>query len=167
MGSGERVAGGGWRVAGGGTEGLSVYGFSVKPLAAVLHDDGMEAGAPDDAALDGYRGLRAWQVAMDLVVESYRVVKLLPGDERFELARQITCAAVSVPANIAEGYGRLRRGEYLNHLSIARGSLKELETLLTIAERLGYVTAGELASSAELCDHVSRMLTRLTRSLRA
>lgn len=104
---------------------------------------------------------------MDLVVESYRLSDLLPAREQFGLVAQIRRAAISVPANIAEGYGRLRRGEYLNHLSIARGSLKELETLLAIAERLGYVAASELAQFAELCDFVSRMLTRLRRSLQA
>jgi len=117
-------------------------------------------------ALDDYRDLRAWQVAMDLVVESYRLADLLPARERFGLTAQIRRAAVSVPANVAEGYGRMRRGEYLNHLSIARGSLKELETLLAVAERLGYVPSDDLAKACELCDHVSRMLTRLARSLR-
>jgi four helix bundle protein len=85
----------------------------------------------------------------------------------FGLAAQIRRAATSVAANIAEGYGRSRRGEYLNHLSIARGSLKEGETLLAIAERLGYLPASELTRFAELCDFVSRMLTRLRRSLEA
>jgi four helix bundle protein len=61
----------------------------------------------------------------------------------------------------------MRRGEYLNHVSIARGSLKELETHLAIAERLGYLPVSELVHFAELCDHVSRMLTRLRRSLEA
>jgi four helix bundle protein len=102
---------------------------------------------------------------MDLVVESYRLAELLPPRERFGLAAQIRRAATSVPANIAEGYGRLRRGEYLHHVSIARGSLKELETHVAIAERLGYFAASELARFAELCDFVSRMLTRLRRSL--
>jgi four helix bundle protein len=118
-------------------------------------------------ALHDYRDLRVWQVAMDLVVESYRLADLLPLRERFGLIAQIRRAATSVPANIAEGYGRLRRGEYLNHLSIARGSLKELETHLAIAERLGYLPASELARAAELCDFVSRMLTRLRRSLQS
>jgi four helix bundle protein len=117
-------------------------------------------------ALDDYRDLRVWQVAMDLVVETYRLADLLPTRERFGVGAQIRRAAISVPANIAEGYGRMRRGEYLNHLSIARGSLKELETLLVVAERVGYLSAKELANAWELCDYTSRMLTRLARSLR-
>jgi four helix bundle protein len=103
---------------------------------------------------------------MDLGVESYRVGELMPSRERFGLVAQIRRAAVSIPANIAEGHGRLRRGEYLHHLSIARGSLKELETLLTLSERLGYLSEADLRASVELCDFVSRMLTRLRRSLR-
>jgi four helix bundle protein len=113
-----------------------------------------------------YRDLRVWQTAMDLVVEVYHLARLLPPDERFEIAAQFRRAAVSVPANIAEGHSRLLRGEYLHHLSIARGSLKELETLLTISERLGYVAAAQLANATKLCDSTSRMLTRLRAALR-
>jgi four helix bundle protein len=125
----------------------------------------MHANATTAQRLNDYRELRVWQVAMDLVVESYRLADLLPDRERFGLVAQIRRAATSVPANIAEGYGRMRRGEYLNHLSIARGSLKELETHVAIAERLGYIHVSELAQFAELCDFVSRMLTRMRRSL--
>jgi four helix bundle protein len=116
-------------------------------------------------AFADYRDLRVWQVAMDLAIESYRVGELLPARERFGLVAQIRRAATSVPANIAEGNGRVHRREYLHHLSIARGSLNELQTLVAIAERLGYVVASDLKQFAELCDFVSRMLTRLRRSL--
>jgi four helix bundle protein len=81
-------------------------------------------------ALTSYRDLRVWQVAMDLAVESYRLGELLPSRERFGLVAQIRRAATSVPANIAEGHARLRRGEHLHHLSMVRGPLKEVETLL-------------------------------------
>jgi four helix bundle protein len=117
------------------------------------------------APLDDYSNLRVWQVAMDLVVESYRVTDAFPVAERYGLTAQIRRAAVSVPANIAEGYGRSRRGEYLNHLSIARGSLMELQTLLAIEKRLGYLSEAESAGCIALCASVSRMLTRLRRSL--
>jgi four helix bundle protein len=125
----------------------------------------VESRLQNAPALEDYRDLRVWQVAMNLVVESYRLAELLPPRERFGLVAQIRRAATSVPANTAEGYGRFRRGEYVNHLSIARGSLKELETHLAIAERLGYLPASELTHAMELCDFVSRMLTRLRRSL--
>ena len=80
--------------------------------------------------LQNSRGLRVWQVAMDLVVESYRVGELLPIRERYGETAQIRSAATSIPSNISEGYGRARRGEYLNALSNARGSLEELEKRL-------------------------------------
>ena len=127
----------------------------------------MEEPDRDPAPIRDHRDLRVWQVAMDLAVETYRVADRLPARERFGLAAQIRRSAVSVVANIAEGNGRLLRGEYLHFLSIARGSLKELETHLALAERLGYVTVEQLAPSFELCDFVSRMLTRLRQSLRA
>jgi four helix bundle protein len=116
-----------------------------------------------EPTIGSYRDLRVWQTAMDLVVEVYSLAKLLPADG---LGAQLRRAAVSVPANVAEGHGRLLRGEYLHHLSIARGSLKELETLLSIAERLGYISADRLANAAKLCEPTSRMLTRLRASLR-
>jgi four helix bundle protein len=123
--------------------------------------------AEGDTAVSSYRDLRVWQVAMDLAVESYRLGELLPSRERFGLVAQLRRAATSVPANIAEGHARLRRGEYLHYLSIARGSLKEVETLLDLSERLTYTSRSELAHALELCDFVSRMLTRLRRSLHA
>jgi len=117
-------------------------------------------------SIRSYRDLRLWQVAMDLAVESYRLGELLPSRERFGLVTQLRRAATSIPANIAEGHGRLLRGEYLHHLSIARGSLKEVETLLVLAQRLGYLSESNLTLAFELCDFISRMLTRLRRSLR-
>ena len=88
--------------------------------------------------MDGkaYRGLRAWQVAMDLLVETYRMTECLPGEERWNYRAQLRSAARSVPANIAEGYGRVHRGDYVRHLSIARGSLMELETDVIALVRL-------------------------------
>ena len=72
-----------------------------------------------------YRDLLVWQKAMDLVEESYSVASQLPKTETFGLVSQIQRAAVSVPANIAEGHGRQHLGDYLHHLSIANGSLME------------------------------------------
>ncbi|MDQ3997182.1 MAG: four helix bundle protein, partial [Gemmatimonadota bacterium] len=113
--------------------------------------------APRESAppLADFRDLRVWQVGMDLVIESYRLGDLLPARERFGLVAQIRRAATSVPSNVAEGNGRVHRREYLHHLSIARGSLNELQTLIAIADRLGYLPAAELARFAELCDFAS------------
>ncbi|MBZ5502136.1 MAG: four helix bundle protein [Acidobacteriia bacterium] len=89
--------------------------------------------------IKSYRDLLVWQKAMDLVVASYGIAKKLPAQEMYGLVTQIQRAAASIPANIAEGHGRKHRGDYLHHLSIARGSLLELETHLLIAGRLGYL----------------------------
>jgi four helix bundle protein len=113
-----------------------------------------------------YRDLKVWHKAMDLAVESYRLSKLLPRDEVYGLVGQIRRAAVSLPANIAEGHGRDHLGDYLHHLSVVNGSLMELETHLLIAKRLGYFTEDPLESVFKLTSEVGRMLSGLKRGLR-
>jgi four helix bundle protein len=113
----------------------------------------------------GYRDLRVWNTAMSLVLEVYRITESFPKTERFELTSQLRRAAVSVPSNIAEGNARTTRGEYKNFLSIARGSVVEVEVQLTLAERLGYVQSPALADALDHCDAVSRMITNLKRAL--
>ena len=113
-----------------------------------------------------YRDLLVWQKAMDLVVESYRIAALLPKSETYGLASQIQRSAVSIPANIAEGHGRDHLGDYLRHLSIANGSLMELETLFLLLIRLSFFPACELESALELSTEISKMLAGLTRSLK-
>jgi len=114
-----------------------------------------------------YRDLVVWQKAMDLVVESYLLSRLLPKFEIWGLASQIQRAAVSVPANIAEGQGREHLGDYVRHLSIANGSLMELETHLLLLIRLNYFAEPDLACALALTAEVGRMLTGLTQSLKA
>ena len=111
-----------------------------------------------------YRDLLVWQKSMDLVVESNRVAKLLPKTETFGLCAQIQRAAVSIPANIAEGHGRDHLGDYLRHLSIAKGSLTELETHFLILHRL-YKMEDELESAFALAEEVGRMLSGLSKKL--
>ncbi len=112
------------------------------------------------------RQLKVWQRAMDLMVESHRLVAKLPSTERFDLSSQIRRASVSVAANIAEGNARSHTKEYLHFLSISRGSLAELATLLEGGRRVGYFSENDLKAAEEIGDHVSRMLTRLIASLR-
>jgi four helix bundle protein len=107
-----------------------------------------------------------WQKAMALVVESYRVAKLLPKSETYGLIGQIQRAAVSIPANIAEGHGREHLGDYVRHLSIANGSLMELETHFLIAVELAYVSSDDVGRALEMTSEVGRMLTGLTQKLR-
>jgi len=96
-----------------------------------------------------FRDLRIWQTAMDLVQLVYELVRSLPREERFVLGDQMRRAAISIPANIAEGHSRRHTREYLQHLAIARGSLAELLTLALIAEQLGYATR-EAVTAIEL-----------------
>jgi four helix bundle protein len=117
-------------------------------------------------AVNSYRDLQVWQKATDLVVECYRLTKLLPKSETYGLASQIQRAAVSVPANVAEGHGRQHLGDYLHHLSVATGSLMELETHLIIANKLSYIKEGELGPVLLRTAELSRMLAGLTKSLR-
>jgi len=115
--------------------------------------------------LKTYRDLVVWQKAVELVVVVYRLGKRLPSAERFGLVSQMQRASVSVPANIAEGHWRTHRGDYLRHLSIARGSLAELETHLTIAVRLDYLDRDEVMEAWDYCQEVGKMLNKLIRSL--
>lgn len=96
---------------------------------------------------------------MDLVVESYRLSRLLPKSEVYGLGSQLQRAAVSIPANIAEGQGREHLGDYVHHLSIANGSLMELETHLLLAGRLSYLTDADLGPAFSLTAEVGRMIT--------
>jgi len=102
-----------------------------------------------------YRDLRVWQRSLDLVVESYRVSARFPKPELYGLVSQLRRAAVSVPANIAEGHGREHLGDYLHSLSIANGSLMELETHLIIGARMGYLDDEELEPILQRCSEVS------------
>jgi four helix bundle protein len=116
--------------------------------------------------IQSYRDLIVWQKAIELVVESYRLTGRLPTSERFGQVPQIQRAAVSIPANIAEGHGRHHRDDYRQFLSMARGSLKELETHFVIVEKLRYLSSADLRRARLLCDEVSRMLSSLHRKLR-
>jgi four helix bundle protein len=121
---------------------------------------------PGNTRIRSYRDLLVWQKAMALVVESYRVAKLLPKSETYGLIGQIQRAAVSIPANIAEGHGREHLGDYLRHLSVANGSLMELETHFLISVELEYLTRDQIAQAMSMTAEVGRMLTGLTQKLR-
>jgi S23 ribosomal protein. len=114
--------------------------------------------------MKGYRDLVIWQRAMGLAEATYRVTRGFPSDERFGLTSQARRAAVSVAANIAEGYGRGTRPAYVSFVRIAQGSLKELETHLMLAERIGLCPDGATAELLTEADELGRMVrTLLTR----
>jgi four helix bundle protein len=102
---------------------------------------------------------------MDLVEEIYKLTAMFPSEERYGLTSQVRRAAVSVPSNIAEGYGRKDRGDHVRRLSIANGSLKELETQLIIAGRLKHVTREQCKKSWSLAQSTGKMLKSLMNSL--
>ena len=111
--------------------------------------------------INSHRELIVWQRAMDLVVEVYRLSGRFPADERFRLTSQVTRAAASVPANIAEGHARSTAKEYARFLSIAKGSLMETETFLMLAIRLGYLDEAQAGPALSMVTQTSKMLTRL------
>jgi four helix bundle protein len=115
--------------------------------------------------IQSHKDLKVWQEAMNLAEECYRLTKLFPGAEIYGMTSQIRRSAVSVPANIAEGYGREHRQEYIHFLRYAQGSLKELETHLILSGRVGLTTKTQTDPLLKQCDAVGRMLHALIRSL--
>jgi four helix bundle protein len=112
-----------------------------------------------------YRDLEVWRRGIELTKQIYQLTRSFPKQEVYGLCSQMQRAAVSVPANIAEGHARLSTKEFLHHLSIARGSLAELETMLTIAEELKYCESSFVADILQQCDRISRMLAGLRQRL--
>lgn len=115
---------------------------------------------------NSYRDLDVWQKAMDLVIVCYKLAQQFPSNEKYGLISQIQKAAVSVPANIAEGQARQYVKEFIHHLSIAQGSLAEVETYVQLAERLGYVNKGGVQTILITADQVARMIAGLQKSLK-
>lgn len=112
-----------------------------------------------------YSELVVWQKTMDLVTAIYKITSSFPADERFGLTSQVRRAAVSIPSNIAEGQGRKYTGAYINHLSIAYGSLMELETQIQIALRLNFVGTEETSALLIQTNEIAKMLSGLKNSL--
>ena len=113
-----------------------------------------------------YQELKIWQKSMDLVVSCYGICKTFPTEEKYGLTSQLQRAAVSIPANIAEGKHRQHTKEFLQHLSIASGSLAELETHLLIASRLDYISKQNILSLLEQTTKISKMIYGLKKSLK-
>jgi four helix bundle protein len=116
-------------------------------------------------AIKSYRDLEVWKAAIDMVEMTYKIAADFPPDEKYGLKSQLQRSAVSVAANIAEGYGRAHRREYLNHLSIANGSLAEFETHLIIATRVKFVSRNYAKAIWAHAKRVGQMLRKLKESL--
>ena len=115
--------------------------------------------------LTSYRELRVWKEAMELAAAIYRLSAAFPDSERFGLTAQLRRAAVAVPSDIAEGYARFTRPDYLRFLGMARGSLAEIETQLILAIQLDLAPSASVRAVLTRAESVGRMLTRLTLSL--
>jgi four helix bundle protein len=114
--------------------------------------------------ISSYRDLLVWQQAMDLALAVYNLTRDWPRDELYGLTTQARRVSVSIAANIAEGYGRESRGSYVHFLCTAQGSLKELETHLLIAQRIGIANSWT-SDLLERCESVGKLLRLLVRKL--
>lgn len=132
-----------------------------------MGDEGLERlSGSGRTGIRSVRDLVAWQKTYELAINTVRATRGFPTDERFALTSQVRRAAVSVPSNIAEGSGRGSRAEYVRFLYIARGSLYELNTQLSLAADLGYLAPDEGGSLRTLADECERVLWGLIRALR-
>jgi four helix bundle protein len=113
--------------------------------------------------VENHEQLQVWQDALELVVHVYRETLVLPAEERFGLISQMRRSATSVPANIAEGAARGSRADFARFVSIARGSLAELDTYMHLVRRLGYIV--DVSKMQTRVKSLARMLTQLHRSL--
>src|SRR5687768_3340603 len=116
--------------------------------------------------VQNYQELIVWQKAMDLVEEVYSATRCFPKEEIYALTNQLRRASVSIPSNIAEGQGRRTTADFCRHLSIAYGSLREVETQILIARRLNYLSETTIQPIMQMTGEVGRLLNGLMRSLR-
>jgi len=115
--------------------------------------------------ITSFKDLEVWKVAHQAVLKTYRMTSGFPSDERFCLVQQMRKCAVSIPANIAEGFGRRRPKEKIRFYNISQGSIEELRYYFILACDLGY--ASEASGASDLLDSVARMLNRLIASISA
>jgi four helix bundle protein len=115
--------------------------------------------------LKKYQDLIAWQKSIGLVTDIYSITATFPRDEVYGLTSQLRRAAVSVPSNIAEGQGRATKGEFIQFLCHARGSLYEVETQIIIGKNLGYITTEQQDSLSTRIGELGRILNGLLASL--
>jgi four helix bundle protein len=118
-----------------------------------------------DQPINSYRDLRVWQEAMELAEVCYRLTRGFPREEIFGSSSQIRRSSASVPANIAEGHGRENTRSFIQYLRIAQGSLKELETHLLLAQRVGLVETGQADPLMARCEILGKRIRSLIRSL--
>lgn len=115
--------------------------------------------------INSYRNLIVWQKSVALVTDIYTLTKSFPQEEKFGIVSQLNRASVSIPSNIAEGWGRESSKNYLQFLRISRGSLMETETLLEISKNLNYINESEFKVISDNIEEVSKILQGLIKSI--
>jgi four helix bundle protein len=116
--------------------------------------------------IKSYRDLNVWRRAVELAELVYRETKGFPREETYGMTSQIRRASVSVAANIAEGHGRNTKGEYVQFLGIAKGSLSELETLIILSGKMNLLASNTSDLMLKICEEVSKMLIGLIKALK-
>lgn len=125
----------------------------------------MDEAGPEREKIRDYRDLNVWKDSMDLATDIYTLTRAFPRDEMFGLTSQMRRAATSIPANIAEGFGRAQRKVFVQFLRIAQGSLKELETHTVLAARVDLLAEEQALGLAARYEKLGKMLVSLIRSL--
>jgi four helix bundle protein len=125
----------------------------------------MTGDVTTEPSIKSYQDLDVWKLSVDLVEDCYRATAAFPKEEIYGMTSQIRRAAVSIPANIAEGYGRDQTGYFIQFLKISQGSARELETHLLIAARLGLLTSEAAKPLQSQCERICKMLRSLIRSI--
>lgn len=120
---------------------------------------------PENQFVRDYRDLVVWQEAMTLAEKVYHFTTGFPGVERYGLTSQMRRCSVSIPSNIAEGFGRAQRQSFIQFLRIAQGSLKELETQIELSRRLSLLEQDVAAATLESCNLLGKRLVMFIRSL--
>jgi len=115
--------------------------------------------------LKNYKELKVWQRSYQLCLKIYKVTTIFPKEERYGLTSQIRRSAVSIPSNIAEGYGRKTTADYIRYLYIAYGSVCELETQILLSMDLGYIDSAVIEKIKDEIQQIERMLKGLIKSL--
>lgn len=116
--------------------------------------------------LNSYKELIVWQKSIDLVVHIYELLKLFPENEKFALSQQIKRSSISIPSNIAEGWGRKTEKSFDYFLSVTRGSLYELQTQVLIAAKLNYISMDDSTDIENKIDEIGKMTNALMKKLK-
>ena len=140
---------------------IILFHFCLLPFAFFYY-----AFIKEKKIIQSYRDLIVWQKAMKFVTEVYKVTKTFPSEELYCLTSQIRRSAVSIPSNIAEGYGRRATNDYVRFLTIASGSVYETQTQLEISMNLGYLPELEHKNLAEKSKEIEMMLNSLINKIK-